>query len=69
MKDKLDTLLDEAKKKYSRAEHLAVENFCMSAPDDHFDNAANLINDAKSYKWSNSTVFAIRYVLKELNKL
>lgn len=69
MKDKLDQLLSIALKANPKAHKLAVENFCMSAPDDHVANAVNLINDSKSYKWNNHTVHAIRYVLMKMGKL
>ena len=69
MKDKLDLEFAAAFKRYPKARKLAVENFCMSAPEDHVGNAVNLINDSKSYKWNNDTVHAIRYVLIKMGKL
>lgn len=62
-------LIKEAIVKYPAAKWLAVENFCISAPDDKMDNKMNLAMDSKSYKWNSDTVNAIRYVLKAENKI
>jgi len=64
-----ETFIAAALKKYPKAKTIAVENFCVSAPDDHMANSINLNADARSYKWNAHTVNAIKYVLRAENKI
>lgn len=69
VKDNIDINIDVAMKKFPKAKRLAVENFCWTAPDSPSDNYWNLTSDAQSYKWNADTVEAIRYVLRQDNKI
>ena len=69
VEDNMNNHIDEAMKQFPKAKRLAVENFCWTAPNAPTDNYWNLVSDAQSYKWNADTVEAIRYVLRQDNKI
>ena len=64
-----NNFIKDALKKYPKANTMAVDNFCFTAPDNATDNSMNLNDDTRLYKWNVHTVNAIRYVLKKENKI
>jgi hypothetical protein len=60
--------IDNAMAKFKAAKRIAVENFVLSAGDNHMHNHMNLSMDAKMYKWNGATVSAIKKALRELGK-
>ena len=61
-------LIETALKKFKDAKRIAVENFVSTAPDNAYNNRANLRMDARLYKWNEHTQRAIIECLKALGK-
>ena len=64
----MNTLVEQALKKYPKAKQIAVENATF-AQEDNMAFRMNLASDALMYRWNQDTVNAIKFVMAGKAKL
>ena len=64
----MNTLIEQALKKYPKAKQIAVENATFAQQDD-MAFRMNLASDALMYRWNQDTINAIKFVMAGKTKL
>ena len=59
----MNTIIDQAIKKFPKAKRIAVSNFTLGYDSLTMEAGMNLSMDANLYKWNSHTISAIRWVL------